>query len=173
MVQYDSPRLGHHIPRLYRGLNYTSFVLGNGSASMSPPNHVISPAGASLRSIVIGSAPFISFSLRSVAVSCLGAGILPKSACTVFMTGTKVTPTVSNKTFTSNLVKREVTITGLGSGTAPKMTKVGLEGQGAADWTGLESVSFDAEIDGKPAGLAIDDLDYDLKTKGCYFDVER
>ena len=63
-------------------------------------------------------------------------------------------------------------IPGTDSGTAQRMMKVDLQGGDMEDWTGLKSVSFDATTDGMPAGLGIDDLEYDLKTKGCYFDAE-
>lgn len=52
------------------------------------------------------------------------------------------------------------------------MTKVDLAEEADGDWTGLKDMSFYAEIDGKPAGLGVDDLEYDLKTKGCFFDAE-
>lgn len=172
MAQYDSPHLSHQMSKIYRGLNYTSFALTNQSDSISPPNCMTSPAGAPLRSIAIPSAPFISFSLRSIALSCLQAETLPQSACTVFMTGTKAAGALPNETSANNQVTKRVTITGPGSGTAQRMMKVDLVEEGAADWTGLKDMSFYAEIDGKPAGLGIDDLEYDLKTKGCFFDAE-
>ena len=171
-AQYDSPRLGHHLPKFYRGLNYTSFALTNESASVSPPNYLMSPANAPLKSIAITSAPFISFSLRSVALSCFQAGALPQSACTILVIGTKVAGVQPNGTSASNQVKKRITIAGADSGIAPGMMKVDLDGGGVRDWTGLESVAFDAEIDGKPAGVGIDDLEYDLMTKGCFFDAE-
>ena len=49
--------------------------------------------------------------------------------------------------------------------------KIDLDGD-VEDWTGLKTVSFDPHLDGKPAGLAIDDFEYELKTKGCFFDAE-
>ena len=172
-IQYDSPSLGHHIAKLYRGLNYTSFTLTNQSASMSPPNHIISTAGTSLKEIAIGPAPFISFSLRSVALSCLQTVTLPQLVCTVLIVGTKAGGGSPNVTSTSSLgrVTKTVTITGADSGTAQGMTKVHLQDEVVEDWTGLKSVSFDAEIDGHSAGLGVDDLDYDLRTRGCYFDA--
>ncbi len=88
------------------------------------------------------------------------------------MVGTKVAGALPNGTSTSSQVIKSIIVTGADSGTAQRMMKVDLGGEGDGDWTGLESVSFDAKIDGKPAGLAVDDLEYDLKTKGCFFDAE-
>ena len=131
-----------------------------------------SSADASFKGIAIGAAPFISFSLRSVAIACLQVGAVPPLACTVLMVGTKV-GAIPNATSTNDQVTTRVMVAGADSGGAQKMTRVRLDsGGGRGEWTGLESVSFVAEIDGKPAGLGVDDLEYDLKTKGCYFDAE-
>ena len=130
-----------------------------------------SPADAPLKNIAISSAPFISFSLRSLALSCLQVGPLPQPTCTVLITGTKVGGALPAGTPPSDRVTKRIMITGTGSGIAQRMMKVDLQGGDIGDWTGLKSVSFDSEIDGKPAGLGIDDLEYDLRTNGCYFDA--
>lgn len=171
LTQYDSPHLASRLPKFYHGLSYTSFALTNQSASMSPPNSISSPAEGPVNSISVAPAPFISFSLRSVALSCHQAGIIPQTPCTILIIGTKVAEALSNRTTTSNQVKRTTTVAGTGIGTTGKMMRIDLEG-GVGDWTGLKTVSFDPQIDGKPAGLAIDDLEYELKTKGCLFDAE-
>lgn len=84
------------------------------------------------------------------------------------MTGTKAAGALPNGPPTSSEVQKRITITG----PVTRMMRINLVEEDAADWTGLKNISFLAEINGKPAGLGIDDLEYDLKTKGCYFDAE-
>ena len=144
MLQYDNLKPSSpNAPLLYLGLNYTSFTL-----SESKPYHLITEPAATPKAIAV-AAPFLSFGLNSISVSC--GDNPPPGNCSVHIAALGAPSTDTDSAATTGMLRT-----------------VFLEGNAAQKvwfdetWIGLSQVNFTAEIGGQEMAFGVDELCYEI-----------
>lgn len=144
MLQYDNLEPSSpNAPLLYLGLNYTSFTL-----SESKPNHLMAEPAATPKAIAV-AAPFLSFGLNSMSVSC--GDNPPPGSCSVHIAALGAPSTETDSAATAGMLRTVL-----------------LEGNAAQKvyfdetWIGLSQVNFTAEIGGQEMAVGVDELCYEI-----------
>ncbi|KAL2045696.1 hypothetical protein N7G274_002126 [Stereocaulon virgatum] len=130
-------------PLLYLGLNYTSFTL-----SKSKSSQIIAEPAATPKAITV-AAPFLSFGLNSISISC-GDNLSPGN-CSVHITALGA-PSIGTNSAPTTAMLRTILLEGNAA------QKVWFDGT----WIGLSQVNFTAEKGGKAMAVGVSELCYEI-----------